>query len=111
MLDLENKTPAELQALIAEAEQKLTEKKKSMRKEVIAQIKELAASIGASVNIKFDEQASRKSGGPQGKVAPKYQNPANPDETWTGRGVAPKWMQELIDSGRSKDEFLIEKDQ
>jgi DNA-binding protein H-NS len=44
-------------------------------------------------------------------VAPKYQNPANPDETWTGRGVAPKWMQELIDSGRSKDEFLIEKDQ
>jgi len=39
MLDLENKTPAELQALIAEAEQKLAEKQKSMRKEVIAQIK------------------------------------------------------------------------
>ena len=29
------------------------------------------------------------------KIAPKYQNPANGTETWTGRGRAPKWAIEL----------------
>jgi len=86
-----------------------------MRKEVMAQIKELAASIGATVEIKFDQSAEksgdRKRSGQTGKVAAKYQNPANPEETWTGRGVAPKWLQKLTESGRNKEEFLINKTQ
>lgn len=115
MLDLQNKTPAELEALIAEAQEQLAERQKVMRKEIMAKIKELAASIGATVEIKFDQQTEktgdRKRGGQTVKVAAKYQNPANLEKTWTGRGMAPKWMQELIASGRNKDEFLIEKAQ
>jgi DNA-binding protein H-NS len=116
MFDLGNKTPAELQVLITEAQQQLAEKQKAMRKEVIAQIKDLAASIGATVEIKFDQQTEKqdgrkRGGGQTGKVVAKYRNPDNPEETWTGRGVSPKWMQELIASGRNKDEFLIEKAQ
>lgn len=30
---------------------------------------------------------------PTGKVAPKYRNPQT-GETWTGRGKAPKWIQD-----------------
>ncbi|WP_292573489.1 H-NS histone family protein [Methylomonas sp.] len=41
-------------------------------------------------------------------VAAKYRNPANPSDTWTGRGLMPKWLRQLVDSGRNKDEFLIE---
>jgi DNA-binding protein H-NS len=33
------------------------------------------------------------------KVAPKYRNPANPEQTWTGRGVSPTWVQELKAAG------------
>lgn len=33
------------------------------------------------------------------KVAPKYRNPANPEQTWTGRGVSPTWVQELKTAG------------
>ena len=33
------------------------------------------------------------------KVAPKYRNPANPEQTWTGRGVSPTWVQELKSAG------------
>jgi DNA-binding protein H-NS len=33
------------------------------------------------------------------KVAPKYRNPTNPDQTWTGRGVSPTWVQALKASG------------
>ena len=33
------------------------------------------------------------------KIAPKYRNPANQAETWTGRGVSPKWIAELKVAG------------
>ena len=37
----------------------------------------------------------RKSGsgfGVRGPVPPKYRNPQNPEETWAGRGLRPKWL-------------------
>jgi DNA-binding protein H-NS len=40
------------------------------------------------------------------KVAAKYRNPANPDQTWTGRGVSPTWVQALKASG-TLDSALI----
>ncbi len=103
MIDIQNLSPAELQALIKNAQSALEEKQAGMRKQVIAQIKELAASIGVTVEI-TDDKKSRKS---SSAVAAKYSNPANPSETWTGRGLAPKWMKELMDQGRNKDDFLI----
>lgn len=107
MFDLENKSPEELEKIIADAQSQLQQKEKSFRKEKIAQIKELAAAIDATVEIHFDEQGKSRRGGRMGKVAAKYRNPANPSETWTGRGVTPKWMQELIAAGHSKEKFVI----
>ncbi len=103
MIDIQNLSPAELQALIKNAESALEAKQASNRKQVIAQIKELAASIGVTVEI-TDEKKSRKT---SSSVTAKYANPANPSETWTGRGLAPKWMKALTDQGHAKDEFLI----
>lgn len=103
-MNLENKSPEELAALIAEAQAQLQTRQQSKRKEVLAQIKELAASINVTVQIvdeakKVDKRVS--------SVAAKYRNPSNPSDTWTGRGLMPKWLRQLIDSGRNKDEFLI----
>ena len=104
MTDFNKLSESEIQSLIDNAEKALKEKQSSKRKEVIAQIKELAASIGVSVEIiEGDKKADRKIG----KVAAKYRNPADASQTWTGRGLAPKWMQELLGSGRSKEEFEI----
>ena len=33
------------------------------------------------------------------KVAPKYRNPANPEQTWAGRGRAPAWADLLRQAG------------
>ncbi len=103
MIDIQNLSPTELQNLIKSAQSALEEKQAGMRKQVIAQIKELAASIGVTVEI-TDEKKSRKA---SSSVSAKYANPNNPAETWTGRGLAPKWMKGLIDQGHSKNEFLI----
>lgn len=104
MSDYQDLTENELQAVIADAEKALKDKQKSKRKEVIAQINELAASIGVRVEIVEGDKRSARKGI---KVPIKYRNPNNPDQKWTGRGVTPKWLQALIDSGRDKSEFEV----
>ena len=42
-----------------------------------------------------------------GKVAPKYRNPDNASETWTGRGKQPRWLAAFTGQGRGLDEFAI----
>ncbi len=94
----------ELQAVIENAKKALKNKLAHKHKEVIAQIKELAASIGVIVEIQEPEKMPARKGG---KVAIKYRHPNDPNKTWTGRGVAPKWMQELQNSGHDRSEFEI----
>lgn len=42
-----------------------------------------------------------------GKVAPKYRNPDNPSETWTGRGRQPRWLAEKTKKGSKLADFTI----
>jgi DNA-binding protein H-NS len=41
------------------------------------------------------------------KVLPKYQNPKNPAQTWSGRGKQPHWVQAQLRAGKKLDRFLI----
>ena len=43
------------------------------------------------------------------KVYPKYRNPADPSETWAGRGKQPRWLVSALKSGRSIRDFEISK--
>jgi len=105
MSEYSNLSETELQAVIDNAANALKEKQSQKRKEVIAQIKQLASSIGVTVDINDENDKATRKGK---KVAPKYRNPDKQSQTWTGRGVAPKWMQALISTGRDKSDFLIE---
>jgi len=104
MTDYQNLSESELQAVIENAEKALKNKQANKRREVIAQIKELAASIDVTVEIHEPERASTRKGS---KVAIKYRHPDDHNKTWTGRGVAPKWMQELLSAGRDRSEFEV----
>jgi DNA-binding protein H-NS len=48
-----------------------------------------------------------KGGGVRGPVAPKYRNPANPAETWAGRGLKPRWLAAALRSGKKLEHFSI----
>jgi DNA-binding protein H-NS len=41
------------------------------------------------------------------KVFPKYQNPKNTAETWSGRGKQPHWVQAQLRAGKKLERFLI----
>jgi len=44
---------------------------------------------------------------PYPQVLPKYRNPANPSETWAGRGKQPRWLKALLKLGKKVDDFRI----
>jgi DNA-binding protein H-NS len=41
------------------------------------------------------------------KVMPLYRNPAEPSETWSGRGNKPRWLAAQVNAGKSLADFLI----
>ena len=86
---------------------------------VLAKIVALAKEAGLSASdiskALSEGKAAKSTKGPKnarqsalaGKtVAPKYRNPANHEQTWTGRGVAPTWVQALKAAG-TLDSALI----
>ncbi|WP_271586891.1 H-NS histone family protein [Bradyrhizobium sp. CCBAU 53415] len=46
---------------------------------------------------------------PYPPVRPKYCNPKNPTETWSGRGRLPRWLRPQLRGGRKLDDFLIDR--
>lgn len=97
----------ELRELIAEAERMLKVRQQEARKEVIAQIHAMAEDVGITVTIRETESAKRGRANKGSKVPAKFRNPDNPTQTWSGRGVKPRWLQALLDEGRDIEEFRI----
>jgi DNA-binding protein H-NS len=63
------------------------------------------AQLGTNGHTKHNgSNAARR---PYPKVIPKYQNPAKPTETWSGRGKQPKWVSAQLKSGKTLDDFAI----
>jgi DNA-binding protein H-NS len=39
------------------------------------------------------------------KIAPKYRGPDG--DTWTGRGIMPRWLNSAMKEGKKREDFLI----
>jgi DNA-binding protein H-NS len=44
---------------------------------------------------------------PYPPVRPKYKNPKNAAEVWSGRGKQPRWVRDQLRTGKGLDQFLI----
>ena len=44
---------------------------------------------------------------PYPKVLPKYQNPDQPFETWSGRGKQPRWVGAQLMTGKKIEDLLL----
>jgi DNA-binding protein H-NS len=104
MTDYQKLSESELLAVIDSAEKALKNIQTNKRKDVIAQIKELAASINVVVDIHESDKSSARKGV---KVPVKYRHPEDLEKTWTGRGVMPIWLQALINAGHDRSEFEV----
>lgn len=124
-VDLDGLSPKELDALISKAKQrKQTLAKRSSQAEVTKALVATAKKHGWTLAELFG--AGRASGAPKAskatkptaaaktrksaakgtKVAAKYRHP-DTGQTWSGRGILPKWMTEEIAKGRKREDFAI----
>lgn len=86
--------------LVPAIKQRQRKEKTSLRK----QMEELAKKSGFT----FDEVISTtKTNKKMSKVKPKYANPKNPEQTWTGRGRKPKWVEEALSKKKKLSDLSI----
>ena len=94
----------------ADLEKQIADTLKSERANVIQQIRTLMAEHGitvADLSAKVGRPAmAAPSGEPVRKVAAKYRNTAT-GETWSGRGLKPKWLTAAIEGGRKLEDFAV----
>lgn len=65
-----------------------------------------AAELGVSLSEVLGTKPAK---GTRAVVAPKYRNPKNPSETWSGRGRKPRWLTVALTSvGAKLEDFLID---
>ncbi len=98
--DLDGMSLDELKALEKDVAAAIKTFEKRKKKEALIAAQKAAQEFGFSL----DEILGAKSAT---KGAPKYANPANPDQTWTGRGRQPQWVKDAFAAGQSLDDLAI----
>lgn len=68
-----------------------------------AKLEERLRRIDGTAGVQNEGRARR----PYPPVLPKYQNPKNPSETWSGRGKQPRWLKAQLRAGKKLDDLLI----
>ena len=105
-VDINKLSQIELDALITEAQAR----KHELHREELSKVKEDVIAFARTKGYSIDElfgKAKRSAVGKRGVVAPKYRNPKDATQTWTGRGKRPRWFQALLDSGKKESDLLI----
>ena len=76
---------------------------------IIAQKKVLEDRL-SQLNGRFRVEQARQTPErrPYPTVFPKFRNPKQPSETWTGRGKKPCWLTAQLKSGKPIDDFRID---
>lgn len=100
---------ASLQELIAKKEaleHEIEQAKTKDRSEAIAKVRTLMDEYGLTVADLAVQRGSKQRGGKGTKVAAKFRNTAT-GETWSGRGLQPKWLKAALAGGQKLGDFAI----
>jgi DNA-binding protein H-NS len=84
-------------------EAKIEAERKNERLKLREQILELLEPSGYSISDIFDVRPIRT----RSPSNTTYQDPADPSNTWGGRGRTPAWLSRYINQGRKLDEFRV----
>ena len=85
-INVDRMTIQELLALEVKLQKAIVRARQRERATVKQELKALAEKRGFTLSELFDGRSKRKS------VTPKYANPDDPSQIWTGRGRRPAWL-------------------
>jgi DNA-binding protein H-NS len=100
-------TVAELLAQKAAIEKQIIDAQREEKAGAIAQVRALMAQHGLTL-ADLSARSATTARGPKagGKVAAKYRNAATGD-TWSGRGLQPKWLKAALAAGQKLSDFAV----
>jgi DNA-binding protein H-NS len=106
--DLKTMTRKELEKLKANVEKALAKLAANDKKAALVAAEKAAAAHGFSLADITGDVAPRKAKtGPKKISPPKYKNPADDTQTWTGKGRQPDWFKAAIAAGTTPDAMEI----
>lgn len=104
-INIRNLNHSQLTDLIARARARQEELAKEKAAELRRKISAMVKAEGLGIDEVFGGTANRRI--VRRKVKPKYRNPADPAQTWTGRGKRPRWFSAALDAGKKEKDLLI----
>lgn len=105
-IKLDKMNRAELEALRADIDKAIVDLRKKEKQDALAAAQKAAAEFGFSLDELTGKRGGR-SAAKGGSAEPKFMNPENPTQTWTGKGRQPNWFKEAVSGGKNADDLLI----
>lgn len=105
--DIDNLEITELEELTKRARLLIEKKQREKVNAAYNQLLTIAAEVGMSLNELIEYGAKRQQTSEKRTVAPRYANPADKTQTWTGRGKQPRWVVDLLAKGKTLESLLI----
>lgn len=104
IIEYDRLTDDEVKGLISECEAEIERRRNARLVEVQESIKQLADSVGMTPDELV--QNMKKGKAPAQKVI-RFRNDENHDETWSGRGKRPNWVNAALEQGRKLEDFRV----
>jgi DNA-binding protein H-NS len=114
-INLKGMTRKELEKLKTDIDKALLRAEETEKKEALQAAEKAAKAVGYSLAELGDVATGKtskaakpkKSLDARAKVAPKYKNPRDLSQTWSGRGRKPMWVEAHLERGGSLNDILI----
>lgn len=101
-MDLSGLSSQDLRTLQEQVSQEIKQRGQQEIAKAREQIMAIAESVGLPLNELLAKQRAKS-----GPVAARYRNPSNAGQQWSGRGRQPKWVKDLLASGKNLDSAKI----
>jgi DNA-binding protein H-NS len=107
-IDLKKLSNSQLNDLINKA----AKRKDELAVETVQKVRDRINKILSDEGLTLEMVYGNRRGGSRGKtvkfkVKPKYRNPADPTQQWTGRGLKPRWFSAALAAGKKEKDLLI----
>lgn len=102
-MELNNLSLKELKDLQTRVNKAVATYEDRRKREAVAQLEANARDLGFSLSELVDSSTQKK----RSAAAPRFANPANPEDTWSGRGRKPRWFIEAVDAGKEPADLEI----
>ena len=96
-IDLTALSDEQLTDLLSKAQAKLASRERQNRKDLRAEIERRMAADGYKMADVFPELGAARSSTTRRKRPARYRDPQNPEQTWSGIGRTPRWVQAILD--------------